>query len=80
MTVRAGFARRDITQPLGTPRALGCSLWSHAYNDNTLQYIPTAGAFADGEYEVDGGWRYIQAGPGERMAAEAVRLLSGLRA
>ena len=51
-----------------------------AYNDNTLQYIPTAAAFPDGEYEVDGGWRYIQAGQGERMAAEAVRLLGGLRA
>ena len=51
-----------------------------AYNDNTLQYIPTAAAFPDGEYEVDGGWRYIQAGQGERMADEAVRLLGGLRA
>lgn len=50
-----------------------------AYNDNTLQYIPTAAAFPDGEYEVDGGWRYIQAGQGERMADEAVRLLGGLR-
>ena len=49
-----------------------------AYNDNTLQYIPTAAAFPDGEYEVDGGWRYIQAGQGERMADEAVRLLGGL--
>jgi len=51
-----------------------------AYNDNTLQYIPTAAAFPDGEYEVDGGWRYIRAGQGERMADEAVRLLGGLRA
>jgi hypothetical protein len=51
-----------------------------AYNDNTLQYIPTAAAFPDGEYEVDGGWRYIQAGQGERMADEAVRLLAGTRA
>ena len=51
-----------------------------AYNDNTLQYIPTAAAFPDGEYEVDGGWRYIQPGQGERMADEAVRLLGGLRA
>jgi neutral ceramidase len=51
-----------------------------AYNDNTLQYIPTAAAFPDGAYEVDGGWRYIRAGEGERMADEAVRLLNGLRA
>ena len=41
-----------------------------AYNDNTLQYIPTAAAFPEGEYEVDGGWRYIRPGEGERMAAE----------
>jgi neutral ceramidase len=51
-----------------------------AYNDNTLQYIPTAAAFPDGAYEVDGGWRYIRAGEGERMADEAVRLLNGLGA
>ncbi len=49
-----------------------------AYNDTTLQYIPTAAAFPEGEYEVDGGWRYIRAGQGEQMSAEAVRLLSGL--
>jgi hypothetical protein len=49
-----------------------------AYNDNTLQYIPTASAFPEGEYEVDGGWRYIRPGEGERMAEDAVRLLSGL--
>ena len=46
-----------------------------AYNDNTLQYIPTEAAFPDGAYEVDGGWRYIRPGEGERMADEAVRLL-----
>lgn len=51
-----------------------------AYNDNTLQYIPTASAFPDGAYEVDGGWRYIRPGQGERMAKEAVRLLEWLRA
>jgi neutral ceramidase len=51
-----------------------------AYNDNTLQYIPTAAAFPDGAYEVDGGWRYIRPGEGERMAAEAVRLLVELSA
>ena len=50
-----------------------------AYNDNTLQYIPTAAAFPEGEYEVDGGWRYIRPGEGERMAAEAVRLLTAMR-
>ena len=50
-----------------------------AYNANTLQYIPTREAFPDGEYEVDGGWRYIRPGEGERMAAEAVRLLESLR-
>ncbi len=50
-----------------------------AYNDNTLQYIPTEAAFADGAYEVDGGWRYIRPGEGERMANEAIRLLETLR-
>ena len=50
-----------------------------AYNDNTLQYIPTEGAFPDGGYEVDGGWRYIRPGEGERMADEAIRLLESLR-
>jgi neutral ceramidase len=51
-----------------------------AYNDNTLQYIPTETAFPDGAYEVDGGWRYIRPGEGERLADEAVRLLETLRA
>lgn len=51
-----------------------------AYNDNTLQYVPTREAFPDGEYEVNGGWRYIRPGEGERMAADAVRLLGTLRA
>jgi len=50
-----------------------------AYNDNTLQYIPTEAAFLDGEYEVDGGWRYIRPGEGERIADEAIRLLGMLR-
>jgi neutral/alkaline ceramidase-like enzyme len=49
-----------------------------AYNDNTLQYIPTASAFPEGAYEIDGGWRYIRAGQGELLADEAVRLLAGL--
>jgi hypothetical protein len=51
-----------------------------AYNDNTLQYIPTASAFPGGAYEIDGGWRYIRPGQGESMAQEAVRLLEGLTA
>ena len=49
-----------------------------AYQDNTLQYIPTASAFADGKYEVTGGWRYIQPGQGERLADQAVSLLARL--
>jgi hypothetical protein len=49
-----------------------------AYNANTLQYVPTREAFPDGEYEVNGGWRYIRPGEGERMSAEAVRLLETL--
>jgi neutral ceramidase len=51
-----------------------------AYQDNTLQYIPTAAAFGDGEYEVTGGWRYIQPGEGERLADEAVAMLDDLAA
>jgi neutral/alkaline ceramidase-like enzyme len=51
-----------------------------AYNDNTLQYIPTVAAFAEGEYEVDGGWRYIRAGEGERLVDGAVALLQRLAA
>jgi neutral ceramidase len=51
-----------------------------AYNANTLQYIPTREAFPDGEYEVNGGWRYIRPGEGERMSAEGIRLLEGLGA
>jgi len=50
-----------------------------AYNDNTLQYIPTAAAFSEGSYEVDGGWRYVRAGEGERIADTAVGLLEGIR-
>jgi hypothetical protein len=51
-----------------------------AYNDNTLQYIPTAAAFLDGEYEVDGGWRYIRRGEGERLVRTAIALLERLAA
>jgi hypothetical protein len=50
-----------------------------AYDDNTMQYIPTRAAFADGEYEVDGGWRYIRPGEGERMVAAMIGLLTRLR-
>ena len=50
-----------------------------AYNDNTLQYIPTAPAFSEGSYEVEGGWRYIRAGEGERIVATAIGLLEGIR-
>jgi hypothetical protein len=49
-----------------------------AYNDNTLQYVPTREAFPEGEYEVNGGWRYIRPGEGERMSAAAVEVLRGL--
>jgi neutral ceramidase len=51
-----------------------------AYNDNTLQYIPTSAAFPDGEYEVDGGWRYIKRGQGERLVRSAIGLLRRLAA
>ena len=51
-----------------------------AYDDNTIQYVPTAEAFPDGEYEVNGGWRYIQQGQGERLAASGTDLLRRLAA
>jgi hypothetical protein len=51
-----------------------------AYDDNTIQYVPTAEAFPDGEYEVNGGWRYIQPGQGERLAASGTDLLRRLAA
>ena len=51
-----------------------------AYNDNTIQYVPTAAAFPDGEYEVHGGWRYIRPGQGERMVATATRMLGDIAA
>lgn len=50
-----------------------------AYNDNSLQYIPTAAAFPDGEFEIDGGWRYIVAGEGEKLQSAAVQLLTDLK-
>jgi neutral ceramidase len=50
-----------------------------AYNDNSLQYIPTAAAFPEGEYEVNGGWRYIAAGEGEKLEENTVKLLTSLK-
>ena len=50
-----------------------------AYNDNSLQYIPTAEAFAEGEYEIHGGGRYVAPGDGERLAEGAIRLLADLK-
>jgi len=49
-----------------------------AYDDNSLQYVPTATSFPDGGYEVDGGWRYVAAGGGERLADQALELLREL--
>jgi hypothetical protein len=51
-----------------------------AYCDNTLQYIPTREAFAGGEYEVDGGWRYTSPAGGEQLAAGATHVLADLHA
>jgi hypothetical protein len=51
-----------------------------AYSDNTLQYIPTREAFAGGEYEVDGGWRYTSPVGGEQLAAGATAVLADLHA
>ena len=50
-----------------------------AYTNNSLQYIPTASAFDEGAYEVDGGWRHVARGEGERLAAAAVELLRAVR-
>jgi neutral ceramidase len=50
-----------------------------AYNDNSLQYVPTADAFAAGEYEIDGGWRYVAPGDGDRLARGALDALSDVR-
>lgn len=49
-----------------------------AYDDNTLQYLPTDDAFAEGAYEVDGGWRYIRPGKGEQIVVGAVAELGRL--
>lgn len=51
-----------------------------AYHDDSLQYIPTQAAFAEGAYEVTGGWRYITAGDGEALTAGALTLLQRLAA
>ncbi|TMC46649.1 MAG: hypothetical protein E6J20_20825 [Chloroflexi bacterium] len=50
-----------------------------AYNNLSLQYIPTADQFAGGEFEVVGGCRYIAPGAGETLAAGATQLLSSLK-
>jgi neutral ceramidase len=50
-----------------------------AYNDNSLQYIPTASAYPEGEFEVDGGWRYVIAGEGEKLQDNAVQMLMELK-
>ena len=49
-----------------------------AYNDNSLQYIPTAAAFPEGEFEIDGGWRYVAMGAGEALQEGAISLLAEL--
>jgi neutral ceramidase len=51
-----------------------------AYNDNSLQYIPTASAYLEGEFEVDGGWRYVVAGEGEKLQNNVVQTLMELKA
>lgn len=49
-----------------------------AYNDNSLQYIPTQQAFDEGAYEVTGGWCYTVAGAGETLTRGALTLLHAL--
>jgi len=49
-----------------------------AYDDNSLQYVPTAEAFPEGAYEVNGGWRYVAPGGGEVIARGALDLLRDL--
>jgi hypothetical protein len=49
-----------------------------AYDDNSLQYVPTAADFPEGAYEVDGGWRYVAPGGGEAIADGALDLLRTL--
>jgi hypothetical protein len=51
-----------------------------AYDDNSLQYVPTEPDFPEGSYEVDGGWRYVAPGGGERLADQALALLRELAA
>lgn len=50
-----------------------------AYNDNSLQYIPTASAYLEGEYEIHGGWRYVAPGDGEKLADGALQALAELK-
>lgn len=49
-----------------------------AYNDDSLQYIPTQAAFDEGAYEVTGGWCYTQTGDGETLTQGALDLLNEL--
>jgi hypothetical protein len=51
-----------------------------AYNDCSLEYIPTESAFSEGEFEVNGGWRYIAPGSGELITATALETLGDLDA
>ena len=51
-----------------------------AYDDNSLQYVPTEAAFPESGYEVDGGWRYVAPGGGECLADQALDLLRELAA
>jgi neutral/alkaline ceramidase-like enzyme len=61
-----------------------CSPFRHtlvcAYNDNSLQYIPTAAAYPEGEFEVDGGWRYVVVGEGEKLQNRVVQMLTEIKA
>lgn len=50
-----------------------------AYNDDSLQYIPTQAAFDEGAYEVTGGWCYTKAGDGETLTQGALTLLNELK-
>ena len=49
-----------------------------AYNDDSLQYIPTKAAFDEGAYEVIGGWCYAKAGDGETLTQGVLTLLNEL--
>lgn len=55
-----------------------CHTIVSAYNDDSLQYIPTKAAFDEGAYEVNGGWCYAKAGDGETLTQGSLRLLNEL--